>query len=294
MIKFLQLELIASPPAPTIIGQGEGIPFNLNQYPGSGGSSLTHSTTIDPDIISINVQGIYFVTWFVSTQTGLSLAGSSWELTTTTDDSSSYPSLSGSSHVKISPASGAAVISLTEAQVPAILKLRNTAGTDSALSSRNNCLSSLAIFEIDVKSAPAPSFSPAYFHSQIDTRQKATDFVVKSDERIPFDIVKKNRYIALDTSNNIGLITISNRGIYSILWEIPLDTTEDTSDALLALVVSGTEVSRSYLPFPVGMIIGSAIVEIQVPNTMIELINLTTCDIRVTDTANITIFQLDS
>ena len=292
MIKFLQLELTANPDSP-IISNGGGIPFNLNQYPGSGGSSLIHSTTNNPDTIYINAHGTYFATWFVSTQTGLSSAGSSWELTITTTDSSNYPSLAGSSHVKIAPASGSAVISLNENQAPALLKLRNTAGSDIALSSRNTCLSSLAIFEIDVEQPPAPAFTPAYLHGQIDIREDPTDFVVESEARIPFNLIKKNRNISLNTTADIGLITFAVRGIYAISWEIPIDTTEDTHDAAIALFIEQSEISRSYLPFPVGVITGSAIIEISTPNTTAELINLTACKIRVTDTANITIFQID-
>jgi len=294
MIKFLQLELTANPSIPIIVSKGDGIPFNLNQYPGSGGTSLIHSTTINPDTISINEHGTYFATWFVSTQTGLSPDGSSWELTITADDSSSYPSLAGSSHVKISPASGSAVISLNESQVPAVLKLRNTSKGDAALSTRNDCLSSLAIFEIDVVQPPAPSFVPAYFHGQIHTRVEPTDFVVASEERVPFDLVKKNRNIALDTITDVGVITFNIRGIYTISWEVPIETTESTHDATLALLVNNGENTRSYLPYPVGVISGSAIVEIPLPGTTIELVNLTECDIRVTDVANITIFQIDA
>jgi len=294
MIKFLQLELTATSSSPIIVDKGDGIPFNLNQYPGSGGTSLTHSTTINPDTISINVHGTYFATWFVSTQTGLSSDGSNWELTITTDDSSSYPSLAGSSHVKISPASGSAVISLSESQVPAVLKLRNTSTGDAALSSRNDCLSSLAIFEIDVVQPPAPSFVPAYLHAQINLRESSMDFVVEPETRIPFDLVKKSRNISLDTTTNTGLITFATRGIYVVSWEIPIDTTEDTHDAEVVLFIGTTNISRSYLPFPVGVITGSAIIEIPTAYTTVELINLTECDIRVTDTANITVFQIDS
>lgn len=295
MIRFLQLELMSSSfLAPLMIGQGIGIPFNSNQHSGSGGSTLAHSTTINPQIISINAPGVYFATWFVSTQSGLSTAGSNWELTITTADSSNYPSRASSSHVKISPASGSAVINLSTIQIPAILQLRNTTDNDVALSSKNTCLASLTIFEIDVPLEPAPTFSPAYFHGQIDRRSSSTDFVVATAANIPFDLTKKSRNISLNTTSDPGLITFDTRGIYTISWEIPIDTTEDTHDAILALVIDETEISRSYLPFPIGTLTGSAIVEILTAHTTLALINLTNCNIRVTDTANITIFQIDS
>jgi len=293
MIKFLQLELTATPNIPTIIGQGNGVPFNLNQYPGSGGTTLVHDIITAPDTIHINQAGTYFATWFVSTQTGLSPAGSSWELTITTNDSSDYPRLSGSGHVKIAPASGSAVISLNADQVPAVLKLRNISGHNSTLSSRNTCLSSLAIFEIDVEKPPAPTFSPAYFQAQIHTRTEPTDFVVEPETRIPFDVMKKNRNITLDVTTDTGKITVNTRGTYSIFWEIPIETTETAHDATLVLTVNGVEDTRSYLPYPVGVLSGSAILEIATPYTTIELLNKTDCAIRVTDVANVTIFQID-
>jgi len=293
MIRFLQLESTATSHTPIIIGQGVEIPFNLNQHPGSGGATLIHSTTINPGTISIHAPGTYFATWFVSTQTGLSSMGSSWELTVTTATNSHYPSRS-TSHIKIAPASGSTIISLNEDDVPATVKLRNTAGSDVTLSSRNICLSSLTLFEIDVESDPPPPFTPSYFHGQINDREVLTDFVVESTARIPFDLVKKNRNILLDTTTDVGLITFTSRGVYMVSWEIPIETTEDTHDATIALFVNGTQETRSYLPFPTGMIAGSALIEVPNVNTKMELINLTTCDIRVTDTANITIFQIDT
>jgi len=291
MIRFLQLALTPDPETPTIIRNGSGIGFNVNQHLGSGGSALAHSPSINPSEIEIKISGTYFAVWFVSTQSGLSSTGSNWELSISTANGSPYPVHLSSSHVKISPTSGSAIIDLGEEQVPAILQLKNVSGSDLTLSSRNLRLASFSLFEIDGE--PAPVFKPTYFHGQVDLRQHPTDFVVFTKERIPFNVTKKSRDISLDVTTGIGLITFEALGVYTVHWEIPIDTTEDTHDVSLGLYVAGGEVSRSYLPFPVGIISGSAIIEVSVAGTTAELINLTPCGIRITDTANITIVQID-
>ena len=107
---------------------------------------LINGTNISYDAISgeilFNAAGYYYVEWFVAPQFGLTTDGSNFAIVT----SESGPGLTGSSHVRVSPTFGFAIIEVTTPGKTA--KLINTSDNSLTLSQVVNTKAALAVFAI--------------------------------------------------------------------------------------------------------------------------------------------------
>jgi len=92
--------------------------------------------------IAFSQPGYYYADWFVAPQFGLTTNGSNFAIIT----SEGGPALTGSSHVRVSPTIGFAVIDVT--QPGKTIRLINTSDNSLTLSSAVNVKAALAVFAI--------------------------------------------------------------------------------------------------------------------------------------------------
>jgi hypothetical protein len=95
-------------------------------------------------VITFNEPGIYYVSWFVATQFGLTTDGSNFAIVAS---SSFSPVLGGSSHIKVAPTVGFGIIVVLSAGES--IRLINTSDGSITLSEDAQTKASLVAFAIN-------------------------------------------------------------------------------------------------------------------------------------------------
>ena len=309
MIPYLQIELrgTSTPGMPPIILADENVKFDkiLAASTYDTGSGPQQSILYDDatGVFGIKRAGTYLVNWFVSQQTGLSHQGSNFSIVV--DPAATDPkSIVGSGHVKISPASAFAIITVTEAQAGATtgkpFVLKNISSHDAALSERSHVKAGLSVFGIS-----SDLFSKGYGHWQASGWDKYNDpYNLDHQQAIKFNdsLLTPVGIVATDSDGGTGAragfdtFTLQQPGVYQVSWEIPIEASYFVDAVELALELNGTTVfSRSYSPLPIGIIAGTAIVKADTFNTDLKLMNYQPADgdiIQIGNFANLAIHRI--
>ena len=140
MVPYLQLEKITSG---VIDIQGAVVFDNVVS---SGGDQIDYNDATGD--ITFSEAGFYYVDWFVAPQFGLTADGGNFSIVTSDND----PELTGSSHVRVSPTTGFALIGVTAPGKT--IRLINTSDSSITLSQAANAKAALAVFGIADQSAP--------------------------------------------------------------------------------------------------------------------------------------------
>lgn len=296
---FLQLELLVTG-GPLQVAVGENIPFSPQRAPSHQGSD---SLLYDDQFAQIKIlqPGLYFVNWFVSTQTGLSTNGNNFELTTP----GTHPDFQGSSHVKITPASGFGLISVTKEQLGAAggifaMSLTNQGNAAATLAGASgNVVAGLAIF--DVTEAGTGNTRDESLYPMVQAQSSVSDMGLGGHipDGAPITFTQKldewGEYVDLEPAT--GSVIIALPGKYQVGWQVPIETT-DTSESIVLALYNGVNLhSRAALPLPTGNLTGTAIVTISPEAPLlgmnrIRLVNASGNTIRITDYANLTLVRL--
>jgi len=133
MVSYLQLERTAGG---TIEVQE---PVVFDAVLSSGGTQIAYNTATGE--LSFNEAGHYYIDWFVAPQFGLPTDGSNFAIVT-----SDGAVLTGSSHVRVSPTVGFAIIEVTLPNT--VASLINTSDSGLTLSQAVNTKAALAVFAV--------------------------------------------------------------------------------------------------------------------------------------------------
>ena len=106
----------------------------------SMGNQISYDTITGE--ITLSEAGYYYFDWFVAPQFGLTSDGSNFAIVTSDND----PPLTGSSHVRVSPTIGFAIIEVTTPDKT--IRLINTSDNSITLSQAVNVKAALAAFAI--------------------------------------------------------------------------------------------------------------------------------------------------
>jgi len=309
MIPYLQIELRdkLTPGVPPIILAEEAVKFDktltASTYDTESGPLPSVLYDEDTGVFGIKRAGVYLVNWFVSQQTGLSHQGSNFAIVV--DPEEVDPNvIVGSGHVKISPSSAFAIITVTEEEAASStgkqFALKNISSHDAALSERNHVKAGLSVFGLS-----SDLFNMGYGHWQASGWDKSDNpYDLNHAEAIKFNnsLLTPVGIIATDSESGTGIrtgfdtFTLKQPGVYQISWEIPIEASYQVDAVELALELNGTTVfSRSYGPLPIGVITGTAIVKSTIFNTSLKLVNYQPADgdvIQIGNYANLAIHRI--
>jgi len=270
MAAFLQLERTTG----GSIGPEANIVFD-NEIRNSGDFEYDDLT----GIITCNAIGDFIVNWFVVQQTGLSKTGGNFTLQTSFEDAVTSE-FGSSSHFKVAPTSGFAVISITEEGET--LQLINADSLNGAtLSGVTDITAGLMIY-----GAEAQTLATGGIQVQLDSPVELADEIF-----VPF-----NNIVTPSTSTDIkydistGAFTLQP-GTYLVTWEVPVDGTDTEAFVNLSLFLNGVGKVQSYIPVPIGIVAGSSLVVVTADDTELQLINTTGDTISITDLANMVIIK---
>jgi hypothetical protein len=272
MIHYLQLERAAA----GFIDANDPVIFE--SVLSCKGTNITYDPATG--IITFTAVGTYFFNWFVAQQTGLSTNGSNFAIVTSDSD----PDIGGSSHVKISPASGFAVVEVTTPGKTVMLV--NKATHRATLSSSVAVKAALSVFGV----ASTDQVNVGYLQAQVS----AATVLLDEDESIIFD-----ELIANDINDGVIIdpvtddIVISTPGTYLITWEIPIDSTDVNDTVSLSLTFNDVPYSTSYRPLPIGVVSGSAVAAIEDADTVVKIVNTSGDKVNITRYSNIVISQIE-
>ncbi|MCL2382837.1 MAG: complement C1q domain-containing protein [Oscillospiraceae bacterium] len=275
MAYFLQLERTTG----GAIEPEANIVFD-NEIRNSGEFSYDDTT----GIITCNKTGDYIVNWFVVQQTGLSKTGGNFTLQTSFEDIVTSESGS-SSHFKVAPTSGFAVISIADAGETIQLINPDTINR-ATLSGVTAVTAGLMIY-----GAGEQSLSSSGMQVQLDTPT-----ILLDEAFVPFnDIITPSS--SADISYDIATSTFTLKpGTYLVTWEVPVDGTDTKAFVNLSLFLDGIQKVQSFIPVSVGIVAGSSLVVVPVddvtgePSTL-QLVNTTDDTISITGLANIVIVK---
>ena len=229
--------------------------------------------------------GLYFVNWFVAQQTGLSVDGSNFAIVTSTDPDTGF---TGSSHVKIAPATGFAIIRVDN--VGKTIRLVNKSTHRATLSDDTRVKAGIAVFGI--ADATSPVAAPlGYLQAQVangshelnDEEWIAFDSTIVAD---PDNIVRKGA--------NGEDFTLANIGTYLVTWEIPIEATDAKGVVSFDLLLNDVIYSNSFSTLPVGVLAGSALVVNPATNGVLQLVNASGDIVKIANKTNIVITQVSN
>lgn len=309
MIPYLQIELkdVSISGAPPMVGAGENIKFDnvlsASSYDSPTGPLQSIVYDEDTGLFGIKRAGVYLVNWFVSQQTGLSVQGSNFGVVIDPETTDTRI-IVGSGHVKISPSSAFAIISVTEEEAGRPsgkqFALQNVSSHDAALSERNHVKAGLSVFGIS-----NDMFNMGYGHWQASGWDKITaPYDLDHGEAIKFNqsLVTPVGITATDSEDGAGTrsgmdtFKFDHPGVYQVSWEVPIEATYSMDEVEIALELNGTTVfARAYNPLPIGVVTGTAILKVTDFNTELQLVNYqTTCDnvIQIGNFANLAIHRI--
>jgi len=307
MTSHLQLEFLNNDLlTPAIIPTGSAIKFD---NPLSTTDDIHYDGTTGRFVIK--QAGSWIVNWFVTQQTGLSPEGSNFGIAVynpilDTQDPD-YPGfmeaniIVGSGHVKISPTSGFAIISVDDEQVGedgVAFELINTASHSATLSERTQVKAGIAIFR-----AFENATKMAYGQWQVSGWDKYDDpYNLEHEEAIKFNstVLEAFGITAIDSGtgahSGFDFFELQEPGVYQVSWEIPVEATETTEAVEISLLLDGDNLySKSYAPLPVGVISGTTILSTTSRNKTLSLSNLQSGDgdvIQIGNYANLAIHQI--
>ena len=309
MIPYLQFELkdSLSTGTPKIITAGKNVKFDnllsASTYNTTSGALPSISYDESSGIFGIKHAGVYLVNWFVAQQTGLSVDGSNFGIVLN-PDATTTSTIVGSGHVKISPSSAFAIITVTDDEASSTtgkqFSLQNVSSHDAALSERTAVKAGLAVFGV-----ATDLFARSYGHWQASGWDKITDpYNLNHTEAIKFNqsLIAPVGISATDSENGAGTksgsdtFTLIKPGVYQVAWEIPIEASYAVESVEIALELGGTNVySSAYSPLPIGVISGTAIIKTETFNTDLKLINYQPDDgdiIQIGNFTNLTIHQI--
>jgi len=134
MVPYLQIERIAN----GVVQANDAVVFDNVLL--VSGDQISYSTVTGE--LTFSEAGFYYIDWFVATQFGLTTDGSNFAIVT----SGSTPALTGSSHVRVSPTIGFAILEVTAPGMTA--RLVNTSSDSLTLSQAVNAKAALAVFAV--------------------------------------------------------------------------------------------------------------------------------------------------
>jgi len=137
MVPYLQLERTTN----GVIAADGAVVFN--NVLSSSGTEISYNTITGE--LTFGEAGYYYVDWFVATQFGLTTDGSNFAIVTSEND----PALTGSSHVRVSPTIGFAIIEVTTPGKT--IQLINTSDNSLTLSAFVNTKAALVVFLVAVQ-----------------------------------------------------------------------------------------------------------------------------------------------
>ena len=279
MIPYLQLERTTA----GSIASGAALAFDTVLL--SSGSAISYDAATPTGIITFNTAGVYFINWFVAQQTGLSTDGSNFAIVTSPDN---LPDLRGSSHVKISPASGFAIVNITAAGQTVTLVNKSAYGA--TLSSATQAKAGLAVFAVTDSGATPPTLELGYAQTQL----AAGGALLADTDPIVFDnIITQDPYNIVTYDNATGLFTLSEIGTYLVTWEVPVSATDQNDYVDITLELNGTAYSEAHMPLPIGVLSGSAMVVVIDADSTLQLVNSSGDTVQTTDLCNIVITQIN-
>jgi len=277
MIPYLQVERITAGQ----IGANAALVFDnvlLNN-----GTDISYNDTTG--VITFNTVGVYFINWFVGQQTGLSSDGSNFAIVTSDSD----PDFGASSHVKISPASGFAIIDVET--VGKAITLTNKSSYGATLSQTTQVKAGLAVFALADTSVPPPTIKLGYSQAQVSVGGAQ---LAQADQIIFDEVIKLDTHGIVTYDDVTGIFTIGEKGTYLVTWEIPVSATDTNDFVVIDLELNGATYTSSHMPLPIGVLSGSAIVVIDTVDSTLQLVNPSADTVEITDLCNIVITQITS
>ena len=278
MLKYLQLQRTNA----GTINTNEFIIFDSVPVV-SGGGYITHQPA--DGTITFTQEGIYYVNWFVAQQTGLAADGSNFAIV---PDQGTMPSVRGSNHLKISQTSGFAILEVPLGGAKIILS--NVSNASVALSQTAQVKAGIAVFCITEKVTPTPEVQPLGY-MQARASAGVDPIFSMHDTIIAFQqIVDHDPDMIIQHAPD--MFTLTEAGVYLVKWDIPVMATETSGSVNITLTLDGTSHTVSYMPLPIGVLSGSAIITADTAGKVLRLKNYSTSRIQISPYANISIVQL--
>ena len=238
------------------IANGAAVDFNINlDYFAGTDTSITYDT--NTFTFTFTKAGYYYVDWFVVLDSAFSTSGPTFTLVATTATQTAlYPSTSS---FKTGSISGSAIV---VAQAGTTLRLRNDTGDVAILS--NNILDSSG-------SGIVANISIMRYVQDVAGLEvgltNATS--VANGAVVPYNTQISN-IASPEITNNAGVFTISNTGIYLFDWNVSISGINGSSNKIRLELRQGntTVVGRSVVSVVHhGFIIGTAIVSVTAGQT---------------------------
>ena len=261
----------------------DAIPVNGNV---TFDNSLSAAGSISYDdatgTITFGHKGVYYVSWFVAQQTGLAIDGSNFAIVR--EDGQE---IIGSSHVKIAPSSGFAVIN---AEVGYTINLVNKSTHDAALSQTVKANAGIAVFAVEEDDGEVPlSWQLGYIHAQLEADIASAP--LNNDAPVPFVTIKDHDPFGIIKLED-NQFTLEEPGAYLVTWEVPVKATEYNDFVNITLEVNGIHYSTSHMPLPIGVLSGSAMLTVGADGAEVSLINTSGDIVVISPQTNIVITQI--
>ena len=278
----------------------------------SGGVVLFNETLVnsDPNVtynpidgsISFAQEGQYYISWFLTTKTGLGTSGPSFSIVTNETTPSYFSAGSG---IKTGEITGFALLDVTAGLS---ITLQNVTNGAVSLNDRVDVTAGIAVVNMVGALGPTgPQGDTGPTGPQGDTGptgptgstgqsgivgglqlelQNASGSNIADNDILPFDTVFESS--TSDITNAAGSITITAEGLYLVDWWINLDGSGDLDFVVINLIdtATSTVVGQGYAPPSIpGQFYGNAIVPVtaaQLPYT-IQLINASGTTLTLSD-----------
>ena len=121
MLSYMVLAKLLPPGEKVVVPSGENIVFDTIMS--DSGTDISYD--LGAGIITFKQEGYYYIDWYVSPQTGLSDDGNNWAIKT----SLSNLTFTGSSHAKISVATGFAILDAEQNETAQLVNVSDNALT---------------------------------------------------------------------------------------------------------------------------------------------------------------------
>lgn len=284
-VQFLQIEFNGVAGTRYSVADGWAIPFDTTVFQSKSDGI---ETDIDFDafddvagtgsgMVTFTQPGVFFINWFVAQQTGLSAAGSNFSLILTVDGIETQ-SVIGSANTKISSSSGFAV--LTVPKSGSTLILRNISGSKATLSEHTLVKAGMAIFSLGGGQDEVLPLGFGHYQTNPNGFGENNNNQLATGESIPFSNTIKedaNGVVTFQASYSANSINYENAfilkstGTYHINWEIPVSATDIHDETYTQLIFNNEPYSTAYIPTPLGVVVGSAIIANNTANGIVQL-----------------------
>jgi len=265
-VQYFQAEFVGVVGIRKQIAPNAAIPFDtlINESVTGSISDLEFVTEEINDVevpngeIKFNKPGVFFINWYVAQQTGLSGNGANFSIVVSNDIANS---IYGTSNAKISGTSGFGIVSVVAGDTVSLI---NASTNNATLSEHTQVKAGIAIFSINAETfVPDPL---GYGHSQMTSTESMNPFTSGSSilfgqpiKYDPYDIVTYE-----ETGDSVegfsGVFTLNNKGTYLVTWDIPILGTDVHDECYVEVIFDGATIVYSYLPLPIGVISGSALI----------------------------------